>query len=63
MPILLRKLSKPPKTLGSLFSSFDGAAWANKVILSDELLKNLIEKMSEINVGNRPYSADVMGDA
>ena len=51
------------KTLGGVFSSFDGAAWANKVILSDELLKNLIEKMSEINVGNKSYSADVMGDA
>ena len=52
-----------PKTLGSVFSSFDGAAWANKVILSDETLKNLIEKMSEVNVGNKSYSADVMGDA
>lgn len=52
-----------PKTLGGVFSSFDGAMWANKVILSDELLKNLIEKMSEVNVGNKSYSADVMGDA
>ena len=52
-----------PQTLGGVFSSFDGAAWTNKVILSDELLKNLIEKMSEINVGNKAYSADVMGDA
>lgn len=52
-----------PKTLGGVFSSFDGAAWANKVILSDELLKNLIEKLSEVNVGNKAYSADVMGDA
>ena len=52
-----------PKTLGGVFSSFDGANWANKVILSDELLKNLIEKLSEINVGNKSYSADVMGDA
>ncbi len=52
-----------PKTLGGVFSSFDGASWANKVILSDELLKNLIEKMSEINIGNKTYSADVMGDA
>lgn len=52
-----------PKTLGGVFSSFEGANWANKVILSDELLKNLIEKMSEINVGNNSYSADVMGDA
>lgn len=52
-----------PKTLGGVFSSFEGANWANKIILSDELLKNLIEKMSEINVGNKSYSADVMGDA
>lgn len=52
-----------PKTLDGVFSSFDDAEWANKVILSDELLKNLIEKMSEIKVGNRNYSADVMGDA
>ena len=52
-----------PKTLGGIFSGFDGANWANKVILSDELLKNLIEKMSEVNVGNKSYSADVMGDA
>ncbi len=52
-----------PTTLGGVFSSFEGAAWANKVTLSDELLKNLIEKMSEINVGNKSYSADVMGDA
>ena len=52
-----------PKTLGGVFSSFDGAAWANKVVLSDETLKNIIEKMSEINVGNKAYSADVMGDA
>ena len=52
-----------PKTLGGVFSSFDGAAWTNKVILSDELLKDLVEKMSEVNVGNNSYSADVMGDA
>ena len=52
-----------PKTLGGVFSSFEGANWSNKIILSDELLKNLIEKMSEINVGNKSYSADVMGDA
>ena len=52
-----------PKTLSGVFSSFDGAAWANKVILSDETLKNLVEKMSEVNVGNKSYSADVMGDA
>jgi len=52
-----------PKTLDCVFSSFDDAEWANKVILSDELLKNLIEQMSKIKVGNKDYSADVMGDA
>lgn len=52
-----------PQSLGGVFSSFDDAAWANKITLPDELLKNLIEKMSEINVGNKSYSADVMGDA
>ncbi len=52
-----------PTTLGGVFSNFEGATWANKVTLSDELLKNLIEKISEINVGNKSYSADVMGDA
>ena len=52
-----------PQTLGGVFSSFDNAAWTNKVILPDELLKNLVEKMSEVNVGNKAYSADIMGDA
>ena len=52
-----------PHTLGGVFSSFDDAEWANKIILSDELLKNLIEHMSKISVGNNDYSADVMGDA
>ena len=52
-----------PRTLGGVFSSFDDAEWANKIILSDELMKNLVEHMSKINVGNNDYSADVMGDA
>lgn len=52
-----------PQTLNGVFTSFDDAEWSNKNILSDELLKNLIEKMSMIRVGNNDYSADVMGDA
>ena len=52
-----------PRTLGGVFSSFDDADWANKTILSDELMKNLVEHMSKIRVGNEDYSADVMGDA
>ena len=45
-----------PRTLAGVFSSFDDAEWANKTILSDELMKNLVEHMSRINVGNRTYS-------
>lgn len=52
-----------PRTLAGVFSSFDDAEWANKTILSDELMKNLVEHISKIKVGNDDYSADVMGDA
>lgn len=52
-----------PDSLNGVFSGFDSAEWSNKNILSDELLNNLVEKLSAINVGNNTYSADVMGDA
>lgn len=52
-----------PDTLNGVFSSFDDANWTDKTKLSDERLKNLIEHMSEIKVGNANYSADVMGDS
>ena len=52
-----------PDTLAGLFSSFDDANWSDKNKLSDERLKNLIEHMSSLPVGNKNYSADVMGDA
>lgn len=52
-----------PDTLSGLFSSFDDANWTDKNKLSDERLKNLIEHMSRLKVGNKNYSADVMGDA
>lgn len=52
-----------PDTLGGLFSSFDDANWTDKNKLSDDRLKNLVEHMSKIKVGNENYSADVMGDA
>lgn len=49
--------------LSGVFSSFDDANWTDKNKLSDERLKNLIEHMSKLKVGNNNYSADVMGDA
>lgn len=52
-----------PETLAGLFSSFDDANWTDKTKLDDERLKDLIEHMSALPVGNRNYSADVMGDA
>ena len=52
-----------PDTLVGLFSSFDDANWTDKNKLSDERLKNLIDHMSSLPVGNKNYSADVMGDA
>lgn len=52
-----------PDSLSGVFSSFDGVTWTDKVKLTDERLKNLIEHMSSLKVGNLNYSADVMGDA
>lgn len=52
-----------PETLSGVFSSFDDATWTDKNKLTDERLKNLIEHMSLIKVGNQNYSADVMGDS
>lgn len=52
-----------PDTLNGVFSSFDDANWTDKSKLSDERLKDLIEHMSKIKVGNNNYPADVMGDS
>lgn len=46
-----------------MFSSFDDANWTDKNKLSDERLRDLVEHMSKLKVGNKNYSADVMGDA
>lgn len=52
-----------PETLNGLVSSFDDANWTDKLKLSDERLIDLVEHMSKLRVGNKNYSADVMGDA
>lgn len=52
-----------PDTLAGVFSSFDDATWTDKSKLSDERLKNLLEHMSMKKVGNKNYSADIMGDS
>ncbi|MCU5103626.1 N-6 DNA methylase [Bacillus cereus] len=52
-----------PDTLYGVFSSFDDANWTDKNKLSDERLKDLVEHMSKLKVGNENYSSDVMGDS
>ncbi len=52
-----------PDTLSGLFSSFDDASWTDKGKLTDERLKDLVEHFSAKRLGNRNYSADMMGDA
>ena len=52
-----------PETLRGIFSSFDDAKWTDKTKLTDARLKDLIEHMSKIKVGNKNYSSDVMGDS
>jgi len=49
-----------PDTLYRIFGAPD---WGNKEILSDEILKDLIEELSEVPLGNRAASTDVLGDA
>jgi type I restriction enzyme M protein len=47
----------------TLFRVFGSADWSNKEKFSDELLKDLIEGFSDIQLGNRAVSTDVLGDA
>jgi type I restriction enzyme M protein len=46
-----------------LYGVFGDAAWTNKERLPDELLKDLIEHFSALNIGNQRVASDVMGDA
>lgn len=52
-----------PTTLYGVLSTFSKAQWTNKSVLSDERLRNLIEHLSKVNLGNTKYSANLMGDA
>ena len=52
-----------PDTLYGVLSIFGTSNWTNKSILSDEKIKDLLEYMSQRKLGNRDYSADLMGDA
>ena len=52
-----------PDTLYGVFETFSKAQWSNKGVLTDARLKNLVEHFSRQKLGNRDYSADLMGDA
>ena len=47
----------------TLYRVFGAADWGNREMLSDEILKDLIEGLSEVSLGNRVASSDILGDA
>jgi type I restriction enzyme M protein len=52
-----------PETLYGVLSAFSTANFTDKTIVSDERFRNLIEHLSQRRLGNKDYSADLMGDA
>ena len=49
-----------PETLTRVFGAAD---WGNREMLGDELLKDLIEGLSGVPLGNRAVGSDILGDA
>ena len=49
-----------PETLYRVFGASD---WGNREMLTDEILKDLIEGLSEVSLGNASVSSDILGDA
>jgi type I restriction enzyme M protein len=47
----------------TLYRVFGAADWGNREMLTDEILKNLIEGLSEVSLGNSAVSSDILGDA
>ncbi len=47
----------------TLYRVFCHADWANRGKLTDEILKNLIEGLSEVSLGNNAINTDILGDA
>jgi type I restriction enzyme M protein len=47
----------------TLYRVFGAADWGNREILTDEILKDLLEGLSEVSLGNKAVSTDVLGDA
>lgn len=47
----------------TLYRVFGAADWGNKEILSDEILKDLVEQLTTVSLGNQAATTDVLGDA
>jgi len=61
---LLRAMQEIERTNpDTLYRVFGTADWGNKEKFTDELLKDLIEGFSEIQLGNKSVSTDILGDA
>jgi type I restriction enzyme M protein len=47
----------------TLYRVFGAADWGNRDMLTDGILKDLIEGLSEVALGNTAVSSDILGDA
>lgn len=47
----------------TLYRVFGAADWGNRQMLTDEILKELIEGLSGLSLGNNAVSSDILGDA
>lgn len=47
----------------TLYRVFGVADWGNREMLTDEILKDLIESLSTVSLGNNAVSTDILGDA
>ena len=47
----------------TLYRVFGTADWGNRQLLTDETLKDLIEALSAVSLGNQAVSSDILGDA
>ena len=47
----------------TLYRVFGAADWGNREMLTDEILKDLMEGLSGVSLGNKAVSTDVLGDA
>lgn len=47
----------------TLYRVFGAADWGNRGMLTDETIKDLVEGLSEVNLGNKAVGSDILGDA